>query len=281
MTRHRLAHSPRPGSLLIVAPLAALAFLLPGCTGSYPGGGDDDDDTSGGGNTFDDDDTAGDDDTSGDDDTFSEDTPSYPAEEAWFALAVGNEWEYREDIVGDVVSDVDDVLITVRRRIAGPEMDPVQSAQMVVFEMELNRAVGLDEVHWFGLDGSGSMKWVKTRLFGDFFESDDYPGGGSVVASLAASEAALLGAQYQALWFLGDVDGHDYSATSSTVETYFYGAGQEVETLGNQSFEDQVEIGIQYVKPGWGLVGQQLTFGSTEVTWTITDCSPCPPEAGL
>ena len=150
-----------------------------------------------------------------------------------------------------------------------------------VFELEVDRLFGQNEAHWYGLDGSGSMKWIKSQLEEDFLEATDYPGDGSTVARFGTSETGLLGSAYQAIWLRGNVGGHQYSATTSTIETYFYGNGQEVETLGNQVLEDSSDIGVQYVKPGWGLLGQNLTFGSSEVNWTITECSPCPPGAGL
>jgi len=272
---------PAAGRIFLVAVLATLLGVLVAC-GTNPwaqgGGGGDDDDSFG----SDDDDAVGDDDGGDDDDaTSSQNTASYPQEEAWFALAVGNTWRFEEQVIGDVESKDDDVLVTVVRRIAGEEMDPLQSPAMVVFELEVDRLFGQNEVHWYGLDGSGSMQWVKSRLEADFLESTDYPGDGSTVARYGTSEGDLLGSQYQAIWLRGNLDGHDYSATTSTIETFFYGDAQEVETLGNQVFEDLSEVGIQYVKPGWGLLGQTLTFGSSEVRWTITECSPCPPGAGL
>ena len=249
-----------------------------GVGGWSPSPGDDDDDDSFG---TDDDDTAGDDDSGDDDDTSSANTASYPTQEAWYALGLGNTWRYDEVVVGDVAAKDDDVLVTITARIAGEEMDPVQSPAMVVFKFEVDRLFGANEAHWYGLDGSGPLRWVKTRLFADLLGSTDHPGDGSLVATYAASDAALIGAQYEALWFYADIGGHDYSATVGNDETFFYGNGQEVETLGNQAFEDLSDIGIQYVKPSWGLLGQQLTFGSDEITWTITECSVCPPDAGL
>jgi hypothetical protein len=278
-------HSRRLSVSTLLLPLVVIAFALPSLTGCVIGpwnqggdgtGGDDDDSLS-----ADDDDATGDDDTGDDDDTSSANTASYPAQESWYALAVGNVWRYDEEVVGDVESKSDDVLVTITARIAGEEMDPPQSPAMVVFKFEVDRLFGVNESHWYGLDGSGPLRWVKTSVSADLLGATDYPGDGSLVATYASTEAALIGAEYQALWFYGDIGGHDYSATVASDETFFYGNGAEVETLGNQAFEDLSDIGIQYVKPGWGLLGQQLTFGSNEVTWTITECSACPTSSGL
>jgi len=273
--------APLSMTRLLFAVLLLVTPSMFGCgsvsTGPDPLSDDDDDSFIG-----DDDDTGDDDDSvSDDDDTSSANTASYPAQEQWYGLAVGNTWRYDEVVVGDVESKDDDVLVTITARIAGEEMEPPQSPAMVVFKFTIDRLFGPNEAHWYGLDGTGPMRWVKTSLYADLLGATDYPGDGSLVATYANTEQALIGAEYQALWFYGDVKGHDYSATVTSDETFFYGSGQEVETLGNISFEDLSEIGIQYVKPYWGLLGQQLTFGSHEVTWTITECSACPLEAGL
>ncbi len=280
-SRLYLASPPYLRLALLLLILVSVTPVLYGCgVGAWnqnPGDGDDDDTGS------DDDDTSSDDDdTLGDDDDLSSaNTASYPAQEAWYGLAVGNTWRYDEVVVGDVESKEDDVLVTITARIAGEEMDPAQSPAMVVFKFDIDRLFGPNETHWYGLDGSGPLRWVKTRLAADLLGATEYPGDGSLVATYANSEEDLIGAQYEALWFYGDIEGHDYSATVTTDETFFYGDSQEVETLGNQAYEDLADIGIQYVKPGWGLLGQQLTFGSEEITWTITQCSACPAEAGL
>ena len=276
---HRMQHLTfwlsclRPAGLLAFVLMASVTFFSWSC-GPWNGAPADDDDSS----PSDDDDSSPSDD---DDDTSSANTASYPEQEAWYALAVGNTWRYDEVLVDDVEAKDDDIRVTISARIAGEEMDPPQSPAMVVFKFDVDRLFGPNESHWYGIDGTGPLRWVKTRLSADLLGSTDYPGDGSLIATFANSEQALIGAEYQALWFLADVEGHDYSAIVGTDETFFYGDGQEVETLGNQAFEDGNAIGIQYVKPGWGLLGQELTFGSAEVNWTVTECSACPDSAGL
>jgi len=215
----------------LLLPLVAFAFALPALTGCVVGawnqgggaGGDDDDSFS-----TDDDDATGDDDTGDDDDTSSANTASYPAQESWYALGLGNIWRYDEVVVGDVESKSDDVLVTITARIAGEEMEPPQSPAMVVFKFEVDRLFGINESHWYGLDGTGPLRWVKTSLSADLLGSSDYPGDGSLVATYANTEADLIGAEYHALWFYGDIGGHDYSATVASDETFFYGDGAEV-----------------------------------------------------
>ena len=40
-------------------------------------------------------------------------------------------------------------------------------------------------------------------------------------------------------------------------------------------------MGLQYFKAGWGLLGQEIEVGGELTQWIVTDCSICPPEAGL
>ena len=82
-------------------------------------------------------------------------------------------------------------------------------------------------------------------------------------------------------WFLADIEGLDFSASASTVETFMYGEGEEVETVGLVISEAGTVVGLQYFKPGWGVLGIAVEVGSQPMNWTIVECSICPESAGL
>ncbi|HCP46232.1 MAG TPA: hypothetical protein DIU15_09330 [Deltaproteobacteria bacterium] len=240
--------------------------------GGDAGGGD------GGGNG-----DAGDDDDVADDDDGGDaggPTSSYPEEEAFFALAVGNLWTYDEQVSGVPEVLEDGVEVEIVGRVAGPDMNPPMPENMVVFEFEVNRDLGADETHWYGIDGSAALKWVKSRVAGDF-DDQEFPGDESVILRSGASDALLVGQEYEGALLLADIEGRDYAVTSSTLTTYFYGLGQEVESLENDVFEEGNPVGQQYWKAQWGLLGFNVAQGSSSTQWEITGCSPCPPSAGL
>ncbi|MEE2828571.1 MAG: hypothetical protein VX498_05255, partial [Myxococcota bacterium] len=199
-----------------------------------------------GGSGSDDDDLADDDDAADDDDSFSDQTASYPAEEAFLALAVGNTWRYDEVFTSDALPVEDDVLVEVAGRIAGPDLDPPQGNEVVAFQIEIDRLFGRDEVHWYSLDGTGTMRWVKSRISLDFFESEDFAGDGGVVMMTGNSEENLLGARFDLGWFLSDIQGYDFASEAGTIETFMYGDGQEVEALGLVVSEAESPIGLEY-----------------------------------
>jgi len=254
----------RPIHLLLC--LLMLVVLTAGCSGSPPG---------------DDDDAADDDDTSGDDDDTSVETASYPEEEAFLGLAVGNYWRYDEVVSGGPVGDVDDVSVTIVNRIAGPELSPPQSDAVVAFEFEVDRLFGRDETHWYSIDGSGTMRWVGSEVTEDFFDTMEYQGDNSIVMWSAADELGVVGSSMEGAWFLADIEGLDFSAEASTVETFMYGDGQEVETVGLVVSEADTMVGLQYFKPGWGVLGIAVEVGSQPMNWTVIECSVCPESAGL
>jgi hypothetical protein len=256
-----------------------LVLLLAGCPSGWgePDPGDDDDD-----DLFDDDDDASDDDDAvDDDDTGSETSPEYPTEEAFFGLALGNTWRYDETVSTDIVPVEDDVFVEVVARWWGPDMDPAWGEEFVAFEFYIDRLYGDDVTIWYGLDGSGSMKWLKTRFWLDFFEYEDEEGDGTVVMSAGADEEALLGSVYNGAWFLTDRLDFDFSSAADTIETFMYGEGEEVEALGLLISEHSTQVGLQYFKASWGILGQEVEVGGAATLWTVTECSICPPEANL
>jgi hypothetical protein len=97
----------------------------------------------------------------------------------------------------------------------------------------------------------------------------------------AADELSVIGSSMEGAWFLADIEGLDFSAEASTVETFMYGYDQEVEAVGVVVSEDGVMVGLQYFKPGWGVLGIEVEVGSQPIHWTITECSICPESAGL
>ena len=280
-------------ALLFSWPTAALVSgaLLFGCSSSWQDdsgigtGGDsgwagDDDPSSG-----DDDDTSGSDDDDagggGDDDTSSSSSNSYPDEEAFFALAVGNTWLYDEEVSGDVEPVYDDVEVTVVGRMDGPDFDPPWAANMVIFELEVYRLFSGAETHWYGLDGSGELQWVKSRIYGDFLEYEDYEGDGGTVLRSAVSEFLLVGENYEGVMLLPDIEGHNYAGSTTALAPYLYGSNQEAEALENEVTEGGNSVGFQYFKGTWGLLGFDVATGSTSTSWEIDGCSHCPSEAGL
>ncbi len=252
-------------------------LLLAGCGGVSIGDDDDgspaDDDDFG----LDDDDAAGDD----DDATGADDGPSYPSEEAFFGFEVGNRWRYLEVVSGDITPVEDDVLIEIRNHVRGDQAPTAWDADMGAWELKIDRLDGQDVTHWYGLDGTGALKWLHTTVHLDFFETDEHPGDGSVVMLVGSDEESLLGATFDAAWFLADLSPNDYSTSADTIETFMYGAGKEVEALGLLVREDDDVLGLQYFKAGWGLLGQDVEIDGQNYQWTIIECTACPPEAGL
>jgi hypothetical protein len=255
----------------------AAMFLLAGCPVTV----DDDDASVDDDDVFDDDDASDDDDAVDDDDTGSDDTESYPAEEAFFSLALGNTWRYDETISTDIVPQYDDVYVEVVARWAGPDLDPPWGAEVVAFELDIDRLYGTDITYWYGLDGTGTLRWLKTRIWDDFFEYEDIEGDGTVLMTTGPDEESLLGMNYDGAWFLTDMDSFDFSTSADTVETFMYGDNEEVEALGLLIWEDGDPVGLQYFKAGWGILGQQVEVGGASTIWEITECTACPPEANL
>jgi hypothetical protein len=259
-------------STLLLLALISACTTTSGWSDPQP---DDDDSAS------DDDDSGSDDDDASDDDDTASDTPSYPEEEAFFALSVGNSWEYDELLSGGPAPQEDVVWVDVVGRLAGPDLDPALPSDLVVFEIRADWLSGRQERHWYGIDGTGAMRWYKTRVQRTPFEGDDFPGDGATVMKMAADKSALLGESYDSVWFLPDVAGYDFRAEGATIETYFYGEGREVEGLGNDVFEGTTPVGIEVVKGGWGLLGFDIEVDGTQIRWTIAQCSACPPDSGL
>jgi len=262
-------------SLLLASILFGLSACGPGGWGNSSNNTDlttDDDDSFG-----DDDDATGDD----DDVTGSDETTAYPDEEEFFALALGAEWRYDELVSSDTLPVEDDVFVDVRARWAGPDLDPPWPADVVAFEIRVDRLFGQDLTHWYGLDGTGTLRWLKTRVQLDLLEFEDHVGDGSVVLETGADEEALIGRSFEAALMYGDYDGEDFSTSAETIETFMYGDGDEVEALGLLVSEGGDDVGLQYFKARWGLLGQQLELDGASVMWTITECSLCPGSAGL
>ena len=230
----------------------------------------------------DDDDTADDDDTSDDDDAAGTEPASYPSEEAFLALSVGNSWRYDEVVSGGPNPLEDDVQIEVVDVIAGPDLSPPLAESVTAFEFEVDRLFGRDETHWYTIDGSGRMLWLKSQITDGFFETEEYLGAGEVVMWAAEDELGILGSSMDSVWFQPDIEGLELNTEAQTVETYMYGDGQEIESLGIVVFDSEgTFVGLQYFKPEWGILGVSLDLGSTTVEWKITECSVCPESAGL
>jgi len=248
-------------SLLLLSLVALLAACPPGS--SQP---DDDDD-----------------DAADDDDSFSGETASYPDEEEFLGLAVGNTWRYDEVVSGGPTPEEDDVMVEIVARIAGPDLTPPRSNNVVAFEFEIDRLFGRDESHWYSIDGSGTMRWLQSSITQDFFETTEYPGDTGIVMWSAADELGVIGSDMDSVWFVADIEGIDYRSEASTVETYMYGDNAEVETVGLVIYEVESEamVGLQYFKPTWGLLGLSLDAGSVSTSWSITECSICPASSGL
>jgi len=242
-----------------------LSLLALGCVGEPLGGGPDDDD----------------DDVIDDDDDTSVEPASYPEEEAFLALAVGNTWRYDEVVSGGPGGEEDDVQVTIVSRIAGPNLSPPQADTVVAFEFNVDRLFGRDETHWYSLDGSGTMRWVGSAVVQDFFETTEYPGDNSIVMWSASDELGVIGSSMEGAWFLADIEGLDFRSEASTVETFMYGDGEEVETVGLVVFEAETMVGLQYFKPGWGVLGIAVEVGTQATDWTVIECSICPESAGL
>jgi hypothetical protein len=136
----------------------------------------------------DDDDLFDDDDASDDDDSFTGETAAYPEEEQFLGLALGNTWRYDEVVSGGPAAEEDDVLVEIVDRIAGPALNPPQSNAVVAFEFEFDRLFGRDESHWYSIDGSGTMRWVKSSVTQDFFDTIEFAGDNSIVMWTAADE---------------------------------------------------------------------------------------------
>lgn len=259
--------------------LHMICLLLVPVVAGCPSGWDDDtvpqeDDDD----VFDDDDDTT---VADDDDTGSPKTPEYPEEEEFFTLAVGNVWRYAETVSADVVPVEDDVWVEVVARWWGPDLDPPRGDDFVAFEIDVDRLYGEDVTYWYGLDGSGALKWLGTRFWSDFLEYEDVEGDETVVLTSGHGEAALIGEEYEGALFLTDRDDFDFSTEASTLETFMYGEGEEVETLGLLVYEHESPIGLQYFEAGWGILGMEIEVGGASTVWTITQCSACPPEANL
>ena len=227
------------------------------------------------------DDDVGDDDDASDDDD-STDPGSYPGEESFLALAVGNFWRYDEVYSGGPDPVEDDVQIEIVDVIAGPDLVPPLGPEVVAFEFEVDRLFGRDETHWYTIDGSGRMLWLKSEVADGFFETVEYLGAGEVVMWSAEDELGILGSSMESVWFMPDIEGIELRAEAETVETYFYGDDQEIESLGVVIYDEgSTMVGLQYFKPEWGVLAMSIDLGSSTVNWTITECSVCPASAGL
>jgi hypothetical protein len=260
-----------------------LAFLIgcPGTTGwSEPDPSDDDDSAA----PDDDDDATSDDDddaTASDDDDTAGDTASYPEEEAFFGLSVGNTWEYDEVLSGGPEPIEDVVFVEVVDRVSGPDFDPALPEALTVFEVNVGWLGGRREVHWYGINGTGAMRWYRSRIHSNPFESEEFEGDAETVLKMAADKTALFGESYDSVWFLPDVAGFDYRGEGATIETFFYGEGREIEGLGNDIYEGDTRVGLEVVKGGWGLLGIDVEVDGENIHWEITRCSICPADSGL
>ena len=265
--------------------LLLLATLLPhpACVSGASSQSDDDDTFGGWGDddtSADDDDTQADDDDTQADDDDTVNLPQYPEEELWFALSTGDTWRYDEVSSGQPEPTVDDIRVTVLGKLAASDLDPAWPPAMVAYEVLIDRLFGADWTHYYGLNGTGAMFWLHSQE-DQVFEQIEHPGDGGLVFKRAPDEQSLLGETYEHAWHLPDLEGLSLDVSSDSIETLFYGDNKEVETLGNALRMDGGVVGLQYLRGGWGLLGQSLQVEGDLVEWTIIECSPCPAEAGL
>jgi hypothetical protein len=234
-----------------------------------------------------DDDATDDDDATADDATDDDDVvdpgPSYPDEEVWFALAVGNRWRYEETVdVGGAEPAVDDVIVQILSRRVGSSLDPKWGDDMVAFEILVDKALGVNFTHWHGIDGTGVMKWLRTVKH-DAFGDQVTDGDGEVIFRLATSDPDLApndekgtpGASYETGWYITDIDGFNYSAETITVGSHQLPNGVFIDVLENDLKEGGASIGTQRVRGRQGLLGFELSIGGAGIEWDVTECNVC------
>ncbi len=266
--------------------LLLLAGVLTGCP-TWGGDDDDvadDDDIFGDDDTGDDDDATGDDDdTTGDDDDSTNDpgAPEYADEELWFALRPGTTWQYEESVSAVPNPILDDVLVTVVRRLAATELGD-WSPEITAIEVDVDRLVGDDEIHWLGLSGTGTLVWLGTE-HQTGFETTLIEGDGGTILTMTADLSTLESSSFDAAWFVADDGPTDVSVIANGEAPYTYAAGplDGVDCLETELERASSFAGLQYFKPEWGLLGMTLDLSGNGLTWEITGCSVCPPESGL
>ena len=227
-------------------------------TASFTGDDDGTDDDS-----TDDDDTA-DDDASGDDDGTPE--ASWPADEAAFGLQPGNEWEFLETITADAGEFEDDVLITVAGAFSGPSIGPEWDSTVVAYEFVVDRALGADQRHWYGVDGSGRMFWMATET-DNGLETISYPGDGGVVLTDEADPEDLLEESFDAVFCLTDIEGNDFSTTVGNIVEYTPPDAGLIEVLELSVYSNTQFRGTLLWEPGFGLRGLDVELGGGTITW--------------
>jgi hypothetical protein len=144
----------------------------------------------------------------------------------------------------------------------------------------VDRALGDNVTHWYGIDGTGVMMWLRT-IKHDPFGDQTTDGGGEVVFRFAVTDPELEGATYETGWFLTDIDGFDYSAETITVGSHQLPNGTFIDALENDLQEGGASIGTQRVRGRWGLLGFEMSAGGAGVEWAVVECNVCPPASGL
>ena len=265
--------------------LATALILLPGCP-TWSGDDDDstaadDDDLFGG---DDDDATGDDDDDAGDDDDATSDpgAPEYAEDEQWFALVPGSSWRYLETTAAVPNPIEDDVLVTVVRRIPATDLPGDFSPELSALEVSVDRVFGDDEVHWLALSGTGTVVWLGSELTSGF-ETETIEGDGGVVLRQVDVLDDLAGEEFDAAWLLADEGATSLDVIANGEAPYVYSAGpvEGIDCLETELDRGGSAAGLQYFKPGWGLLGMEVELSSGGRTWEIEACSVCPPESGL
>ena len=265
--------------------LLILGILLVGC----PTWGDDDDAATDDDDAFGDDDDAGDDDDVADDDDAGDDddstndpgAPEYADEELWFALRPGTSWRYTETISVVPNPIVDDVLLTVVRRLPASDLGE-WSPEITALELELDRLAGDDETWYLGLSGTGALIWLGTELHTGF-ETEVIDGDGGLILTKTNDLSTLEATSFDAAWFVPDEGPTNVDVTANGEAPYVYDAGppEGVDCLETELERASSFAGLQYFKPEWGLLGMTLDLSGSGVTWEVVACSVCPAESGL
>lgn len=215
----------------------------------------------------------GDDDTTpdpGSDDDTSEATPpldeptaSYPEEESWFAIAPGQSWRFLEQLGGGPEMVEDDVLLTVERTAAASSLDPEWPQSMVAYEFVVDRTFGGDERHWYGIDGRGGLRWLRSER-SDLFDVVVTDGDGGSVLGMAEAMSLLLDERWDGAFLLPDV--------AQDLDTVVFDI-VEIEAIGLDGVEIVIEDagtprGTMVWRPHDGLHLIDVELSGQQIRWS-------------
>lgn len=243
-----------------------LLALLAACT-AEPTTVDDDD--TGIDLVGDDDETTGDDDTAGDDDTpLPEPTASYPEEEQWFALVPGTSWTFDELLSGGPEPTEDHLEVRVERAVAASALEGGWPEDMVAYEIAVDRTFGGDERHWYGINGTGVLHWLRTER-SDLFDVVSTVGDGDTVLRMDEAMSLLLNDRVDGVFLVPDVNQNLEAYVFDIVEVGPEGA--TVEALEYVVEEDDVPRGTINWRPESGLWAIEVELSGLATRWTRID----------